>query len=144
MAVPCAAMDVRFTMRPKRRCFMPCVTAREAPVTSAVFPSRNICATMTRTPRLVNYPPGPTRPRFGHRATETRRSLRVSVAEDLTVKNHKVLLTNAVYPWLFEREVRNAPKGAACGILALIRKDPSAGCARGRGADEEGLDSVHG
>src|SRR5437773_565039 len=24
----------------------------------------------------------------------------VSVAEDLTVKNHKVLLKNAVYPWL--------------------------------------------
>src|SRR5213592_618502 len=42
--------------------------------------------------------------------TETRRSLRVSVAEDLTVKNHKVLLTNAVYPWLFEREVRTLLK----------------------------------
>src|SRR5947208_3889304 len=76
--------------------------------------------------------------------TETRRSLRVSVAEDLTVKNHKVLLTNAAYPWLFEREVRNAPKEAACRILALIRKDPSAGFTRRRGADEEGLDSVHG
>ena len=57
-----------------------------------------------------------------HRDTEKSLVSPVSlVAEDLTVKNHKVLLTNAVYPWLAHHVSVGTPRLTNNHTESLVR-----------------------